>query len=50
VVIAHRRTTLEACDRIVLLNEGRIEADGPTEEVLRLMDALQVDLDSPPTT
>ena len=50
VVIAHRRTTLEACDRIVLLNEGRIEADGPTEEVLRLIDTTQVVLDSPPTS
>lgn len=34
LVIAHRRSTLEACNRIVLLEAGEIVADGPPEEML----------------
>ncbi len=41
VVIAHRLTTLAICDRLVVLRDGRIEADGPTAEVLRADPFLQ---------
>lgn len=35
VVVAHRPGALEAVDRIAILNEGRIVAMGPKEQVLR---------------
>jgi ABC-type multidrug transport system fused ATPase/permease subunit len=35
VVIAHRLTTLAICDRLVVIREGRICADGPAARVLR---------------
>jgi ATP-binding cassette, subfamily B, bacterial len=35
VVIAHRLTTLQLCERILLLREGRIEACGSPGEVIR---------------
>ena len=34
VVIAHRRTTLEACDRIVSLRDGVVRSDGSMREVI----------------
>lgn len=34
VVIAHRRTTLEACDRIVSLHDGVVQSDGSMREVI----------------
>ena len=36
VMIAHRLTTLRNCDRIIKLNDGRIEEVGTPSEVLRL--------------
>jgi ATP-binding cassette subfamily B protein len=36
VVVTHRATTLRHCDRIVLLRDGRIEADGDPGELMRL--------------
>jgi ABC-type multidrug transport system fused ATPase/permease subunit len=35
VVIAHRLTTLQRCDRILLLRDGRVEACGSPGEVIR---------------
>lgn len=34
VVVAHRLLIVEQCDRLVWLNEGRIVASGPPEEIL----------------
>lgn len=34
ILIAHRLRTVEACDRIVMLDQGRIIADGPYEELV----------------
>lgn len=34
LVIAHRRTTLAMCDRLVVLADGRVVRDGPRAEVL----------------
>ncbi|MCU0268921.1 MAG: ABC transporter ATP-binding protein/permease [Acidimicrobiales bacterium] len=33
VIIAHRLSTLSICDRLVVMNEGRVEAAGTLEEV-----------------
>ena len=33
IMIAHRLTTVEQCDKIVLINDGRIEAVGTAEEL-----------------
>ncbi len=41
VVIAHRLTTVERCDRLVLLGEGRVEATGTYEELWRASPAFQ---------
>jgi ATP-binding cassette, subfamily B, bacterial PglK len=29
VVVAHRLSTVQRCDRVILLHDGRVEADGP---------------------
>jgi ABC-type multidrug transport system fused ATPase/permease subunit len=34
ILIAHRLRTVEACDRIIMLDQGRIVADGPYTELL----------------
>jgi len=34
VIITHRFTALELVDRVVVLNNGKIVADGPKEKVL----------------
>jgi len=34
VIIAHRLTTVENCDRLVWLEEGRVKAEGPPAEIL----------------
>jgi ABC-type multidrug transport system fused ATPase/permease subunit len=34
ILIAHRLRTVEACDRIIMLDQGRIVADGPYRELL----------------
>lgn len=41
IVIAHRRSTLECCDRIVLLDRGRVAADGRAGDILAMIDAGQ---------
>ena len=33
IVIAHRMTTVEGCDRIVVLSDGHVQADGPVNDV-----------------
>ncbi|WP_157789612.1 ABC transporter ATP-binding protein [Candidatus Microthrix parvicella] len=38
IVVAHRFSTLRSCNRIVALNEGRIEIDASPEEVLEKSD------------
>lgn len=35
ILVAHRLSTLNSCDRLLVLNEGRVEAFGPREDVLR---------------
>lgn len=35
IIIAHRLTTVKKCDRIIILSEGRIIAQGRYEELLR---------------
>jgi len=34
LVVTHRNSLLEIADRIIVLDEGRIVADGPREKVL----------------
>jgi ATP-binding cassette subfamily C protein len=36
ILIAHRLTTVESCDRVVLIRDGSIVAEGPPQEVLPL--------------
>ena len=40
VVIAHRPSALTAVDRILVVNEGRVQMDGPRDEVLAQLGAL----------
>jgi ABC-type multidrug transport system fused ATPase/permease subunit len=47
VVIAHRASTLTACDRIAVMNEGRIEAFGPPSELREVSAFYQRMLDGP---
>jgi ATP-binding cassette subfamily B protein len=35
IVASHRRAALKRADRIILLNDGGLLADGPLEELLR---------------
>lgn len=35
VLIAHRLSTLESCDLLLVLNDGRVEAFGPREQALK---------------
>jgi ABC-type multidrug transport system fused ATPase/permease subunit len=41
ILIAHRLRTVQACDRIVLLEEGRVIADGPYAELLQSSQAFR---------
>ena len=34
IAIAHRLTTLKNCDRIIVLNKGKIEEDGKFDELI----------------
>ncbi|AWN47614.1 type I secretion system permease/ATPase [Methylobacterium terrae] len=40
IVIAHRPSALAAVDRILVVNEGRVQMDGPRDEVLARLSAL----------
>ncbi|MDO5734372.1 MAG: ABC transporter ATP-binding protein [Eubacteriales bacterium] len=35
LIVAHRLSTIQQCDRILVLNEGRLEASGTHEELLQ---------------
>jgi ATP-binding cassette subfamily C protein LapB len=35
VVATHRPALFDICDRIIVLNEGRVVADGPKAEILK---------------
>jgi ATP-binding cassette subfamily C protein LapB len=35
MVATHRPALFDICDRIIVLNEGRIVADGPKAEILK---------------
>lgn len=41
LVIAHRLSTLDACDRLVVLVDGKVAADGPRLDVLETSDFLR---------
>jgi ABC-type protease/lipase transport system fused ATPase/permease subunit len=41
VVIAHRASVLEAVDQVLVLNQGRQQAFGPRDDVLREASALR---------
>ena len=52
VIVAHRLATVSACDRIIVLDAGRVIADGPPDSVLQRFDADSVskwDLVRPPS-
>jgi ATP-binding cassette subfamily B protein len=34
ILVAHRLTTVERCDRVIRMSQGRIVADGPPQQVL----------------
>jgi ATP-binding cassette subfamily B protein/ATP-binding cassette subfamily C protein LapB len=34
IVITHRLTALDLVDRVIVLNEGKIVADGPKDKVI----------------
>ena len=36
VMVAHRLTTLQRCDRVIKLEKGRVVADGPPQLVLEM--------------
>ena len=38
IIVTHRTSLIELADRIIVVDEGRIVADGPREQVI---DALQ---------
>ncbi|MEB3173708.1 MAG: ABC transporter ATP-binding protein [Cyanobacteriota bacterium] len=40
IIIAHRLSTVEHCDRLYLLHQGKLMASGPFKEVLRHYEAL----------
>lgn len=37
IILTHRPTAISECDRLVIIDEGRIKADGPRDEVLNSM-------------
>jgi PrtD family type I secretion system ABC transporter len=37
VILTHRPTAISECDRLLIIDEGRIKADGPRDEVLNSM-------------
>jgi ATP-binding cassette, subfamily B, bacterial PglK len=41
VVIAHRLTTVRHCDRLIVIEGGRIAADGPYDELLAQSDVFR---------
>jgi ABC-type multidrug transport system fused ATPase/permease subunit len=43
IIIAHRLTTVENCDRLIWLEEGRMRAEGPPTEILPLYQTVMTD-------
>ena len=37
VILTHRPMAISECDRLLIIDEGRIKADGPRDEVLNSM-------------
>jgi len=37
IVISHRFAALELVDRVIMIHEGKVVADGPKEEVLKML-------------
>ena len=37
VILTHRPSAISECDRLLVIEEGRIKADGPRDEVLKSM-------------
>tara|TARA_B100000700_G_scaffold170612_1_gene188447 strand:- start:401 stop:2098 length:1698 start_codon:yes stop_codon:yes gene_type:complete len=35
LIIAHRLTTVERCDRVIYIKNGKVEKDGPPEKILK---------------
>lgn len=46
IIIAHRLSTLSICDRLVVLNNGRLEAAGPLAEVFESNEFFRTALDT----
>lgn len=42
IAIAHRLTTLKNCDRIIVLNKGKIEEDGKFDDLIEKMECLAI--------
>ena len=42
VIITHRQAMLALCDRLIVMDQGVILADGPKEEVMNALKAGQV--------
>ncbi|MFH1377943.1 MAG: ABC transporter ATP-binding protein [Planctomycetota bacterium] len=42
LIVAHRLSTLKNCDRIMVINQGRLEAIAPHEELLRVSPTYQL--------
>jgi ABC-type multidrug transport system fused ATPase/permease subunit len=48
IIIAHRLSTLEKCDRILWLHNGEVQALGPTAEILPLFQSANLTSPAPP--
>ena len=42
LIVAHRLSTLKKCDRIMVINQGRLEAIAPHDELLKLSPTYQL--------
>jgi ATP-binding cassette subfamily C protein LapB len=34
IVITHKATLMDLCDRVIVMDQGRVVADGPKDKVL----------------